>query len=505
MPELTVSEQPQVVRVPAARPRPAVSWQWLALAGITLLGAILRFATISSQSYWLDEAATVHLAHLPLGQLLHQVRVSETTPPLYFIVAWLWAKLFGTGEVGLRSLSALLGIGAIPLTYACGRELISRWAGLLAALFAAVSPFLIWYSQEARSYMLFAVLSGLSFLFFLRARRTGANRDIVWWAVFSSLAMSTHFFAGFLVAPEGILLLLRRRSRAVLLANSAVAAVQVAWLPLALSDTKHPLSWIKAFPLGVRIKQVPVDLGLSSLFQSSLVTGGLIAAAVLAVIVGLLIVYGRAPRPGNAAVAAIVAACVILLPVLLAPLGPDYVVPRNFIPAWIPLAVLLAAACTAPRTLPVGAALAALALGAFVWAGIRIDQEPQYQRPDWRGVAAAVGRPAGTRAIVAYDSGFASRPLAVYLPGVSWDSPSPSPVSLDEVDVVGSPWQTTPPRLPAGVSLTSSRVVGTFLVERFRLTSPWRLSPQEVAARAGLLLGPPSATPAVLIQRGPES
>jgi hypothetical protein len=55
------------------------------------------------------------------------------------------------------------------------------------------------------------------------------------------------------------------------------------------------------------------------------------------------------------------------------------------------------------------------------------------------------------------------------------------------------------------VSLTSSRVVGTFLVERFRLTSPWRLSPQEVAARAGLLLGPPSATPAVLIQRGPES
>jgi mannosyltransferase len=478
-----------------------VRWELLALAGITLLGAILRFVTISSQSYWLDEAATVHLVHMPLGQLLHQVRVSETTPPLYFIVAWIWAKLFGTGEVGLRSLSALLGIGAIPLTYACGRELISRWAGLLAAVFAAVSPFLIWYSQEARSYMLFAVLSGLSFLFFLRARRTGAIRDLLWWAVFSALAVSTHFFAGFLVAPEGILLLVRRRTRAVLLADLAVAAVQIAWMPLALSDTKHPLSWIKAFPLGVRIKQVPVDFGLSSLFQSSLVTGGVIGAAVLAVIMAVLIVYGRAPQRGNAAVAAIVVGCVILLPIALAPLGPDYVVPRNFIAAWIPLAVLLAAACTAPRTLPVGAALATLSLGAFIWAGVRIDQDSQYQRPDWRGVAAAMGQPTGPRAIVAYDSGFASRPLAVYLRGVSWDPPGPSPVTVNEIDVVGSPWQTTPPRLPAGVSLTSRRLAGTFLVERFRLSTPSPLSPGEIAARAGQLLPPAPATAAVLFQQ----
>jgi hypothetical protein len=313
--------------------------------------------------------------------------------------------------------------------------------------------------------------------------------------------VSTHFFAGFLVAPEGILLLIRRRTRAVLLADLAVAAVQVAWLPLALSDTKHPLSWIKAFPLGVRIKQVPVDFGLSSLFQSSLVTGGVIGAAVLAVIVAALIVYGRAPQRGNAAVAAIVAACVILLPIALAPLGPDYVVPRNFIPAWIPLAVLLAAACTAPRTLPVGAALAALTLGAFIWAGVRIDQNSQYQRPDWRGVAAAMGRPTGTRAIVAYDSGFASRPLAVYLRGVSWDPPGPSPVTVDEIDVVGSPWQAPPPRLPPGLSLTSSRLAGTFLVERFRLATPSALSPGEIAARAGQLLPPAPPASAVVYQR----
>src|SRR5947209_9762670 len=133
-----------------------VSPELWAVAIVTVAGAILRFSTLSAQSYWVDEATTVHELHLSFGALLHAVRVNETTPPLYFVLAWFWAKLFGTGEAGLRSLSALLGTGLIPLTYLCGRQLISKWAGVAAAAFAALSPFMIWYSQEARSYMLFA-------------------------------------------------------------------------------------------------------------------------------------------------------------------------------------------------------------------------------------------------------------------------------------------------------------------------------------------------------------
>ena len=108
---------------------------WI-LAVLIAIGAALRFGTIASQSYWLDEATTVHEMHLSLGAMLHQVHVNETTPPLYFIVAWLWAKVFGTSEAGLRSLSALLGTAAIPITYLCGRELVSRVAGLVAAALA---------------------------------------------------------------------------------------------------------------------------------------------------------------------------------------------------------------------------------------------------------------------------------------------------------------------------------------------------------------------------------
>jgi 4-amino-4-deoxy-L-arabinose transferase-like glycosyltransferase len=473
---------------------------WL-VATLMVVGGVLRFASLGSQSFWVDEATTYHEMSLSFGALLHAVHVNETTPPLYFVLVWLWAKVFGTSEAGLRSLSAVLGTGVIAITYYCGRELVSRWAGVVAAAFAALSPFMIWYSQEARSYMLFAAFSGLSVLFFARARRRGSIGDVVLWGVFSALAILTHFFAGFLVAPEAVWLLVINRSRAVLATVGVVAAVQAALLPLAAGDTTHPLQWIKAFPLSVRIKQVPVDLGLGTLYQSSIVRQGLLGAGLLAaVVVMLLAVGGRREERRGATVAALLAAFVVLVPIMLAALGRDYVVPRNFTPAWVPLAVVMAAACTAPRTLPVGAALAAALLGAFVWAGIRIDRYPQYQRPNWRGVAHALGRTDAPRAIVAYDSGFASEPLSIYLPRVPWPPPPSSGSSIGELDIVGSTWQTLSRPLPAGVKLLGSRTVDDFLVARFTVPAS-SFRPSALVARATALLGPAPPSPAVLLQR----
>jgi mannosyltransferase len=477
---------------------------WI-LAALIAIGATLRFGTLATQSFWLDEATTAHEMGLSFGALLHQVHVNETTPPLYFIVAWLWTKVFGAGEVGLRSLSALLGTLAIPIAYLCGRELVSRAAGLVAAALATVSPFMVWYSQEARSYMLFTVLCGISFLFFAKSLREPTRRNLVWWGVASSAAVLTHFFAGFLVAPEGLWLIVRFRSRATVVAAAVVAAVQLAILPLAVGDTSHPLQWIKAFPLSIRVKQIPVDLGLGTLYQSSIVTDGLLGAGVLAVIVAALLYFGgdREQRRG-AAIAAALAAVVLVAPVALTAFGNDYVVPRNFAPAWIPLAVVLGAACTVPRARAAGGALAAVLLVSFIYANVRIGNDPQYQRPDWRDVAAALGQPTGPRAIVAYDSGFASQPLAIYLHGIPWNpQPQATPVRVGEVDVVGSVYQQSPGALPAGFKLLStSTVKGGFRVDRFTVSPARQLTPAAIAAHAPSLLGPAPPGPAVLIQNG---
>ena len=155
----------------------------------------------------MDEALTAYETHSSFGGMLGTVAHVETTPPLYFVLIWAWAHVFGSGEVGLRSLSTLAGIALVPIAFVSARELFSRRAGVLAAAFVAVNPFLVWYSQEARSYMLLAALSGASFLWFNRARENPTGRTLAWWTACSSLAVMTHFFAGFLVAPEALWLL----------------------------------------------------------------------------------------------------------------------------------------------------------------------------------------------------------------------------------------------------------------------------------------------------------
>ena len=479
----------------------------IGLVALIVLGAALRFVTIAHQSYWVDEATTVHELSLSFGGLMHAIHVQESTPPLYYVLAWVWAKVFGTGELGLRSLSALAGTALIPVAYACGRELVSRGTGLVAAALTALSPFLIWYSQEARAYMLFALLCGISLLFFARALRRAPDppgRDLALWAGFSALALLTHFFAGFLLAPEGLWLLWRLRSR------SAVVAV--------LGSRGRPGR--PAAAIAERSQQpAGLDRRVSARGAHQTGPGRLRPQHALPEPRGhLRTARGRSPghrgarparprrrppapagrplsRRGWAPSPSWSRSC-------SPPWGRDYLVARNLIAAWLPVAVLLAAACTAPRTLPFGAVLAAVLLGAFVYAGFKINASPQYERPDWRGVARALGTAGSARAIVAYDSSYATQPLSLYLPRIPWTQRIAGPVSVGEVDVVANAYSTPSARLPAGVRRVSATTVGGFLVLRYAVSPGWRLTPAAIGQRASALV-PGAAAPAVLIQPGP--
>src|SRR5207248_9464874 len=73
------------------------------VVALTAVAALWRILTLARQSYWYDEAITVGLVHKSFGGMLTALPTSESTPPLYYVCAWLWAKVFGTGEAGLRS------------------------------------------------------------------------------------------------------------------------------------------------------------------------------------------------------------------------------------------------------------------------------------------------------------------------------------------------------------------------------------------------------------------
>jgi 4-amino-4-deoxy-L-arabinose transferase-like glycosyltransferase len=135
--------------------------QYLPISIILCLATFLRFYQLSNQSLWSDEGNSVALARRGFVEIAQRTAF-DIHPPLYYWLLKLWVVIFGDSEPGLRSLSAVLGIGLVYLIWLLGRRLFSRRVGLIAAFVAAVSPLQIYYSQETRMYMLLAFLSTLT-------------------------------------------------------------------------------------------------------------------------------------------------------------------------------------------------------------------------------------------------------------------------------------------------------------------------------------------------------
>jgi len=495
-----------------ARPIPAEVW---ITGALVVIAAVIRIIVLGDQSFWQDEALTAYEAQLPLGAMITTVVHVETTPPLYFVLIWAWAHVFGNGEVALRSVSMLAGVALVPISYLAARDLVSPRAGVFAAAFVTFNPFLIWYSQEARAYMLLAALCGASFLWFVRSRRDPSARNLVWWAVWSSLALMTHFFAGFLVAPEALWLVwvagTRRAGAGLRVAGGAVgvvALVQVAMAPFALIDTGHGVGWIAHAPREVRLSQAISEWGVSILYRRTTVNQGLLGGAALLAIAAVLLMAGgdRRTRRG-AAVAGSLAAFVWVAPLVLGLLGHDYFLSRNVIPAVVPFAVVLAAACAAPRSRAFGAALAVALVALFVYATIQVQTKSYLQRPDWRAVAHALGPATVPRAILAAN-GQTAIPLKIYLPHVSWVQPQSQEVRIGEIDVVGDikrlplrPIRIVLPKqqpvwyrpvaspVPRNVDVAGARLVDRFrvdnwIVARYMLYSQKGLSVKQLLALA---------------------
>ena len=87
----------------------------LVLLGLVVAGAALRFATLETQSFWIDEGYTVHLLRGRLSGLVHGIPRTEETPPLYYALAWLWTRPFGTAEDANQLCSNLKAAGGTCL------------------------------------------------------------------------------------------------------------------------------------------------------------------------------------------------------------------------------------------------------------------------------------------------------------------------------------------------------------------------------------------------------
>ncbi|HEY52736.1 MAG TPA: hypothetical protein G4N94_04695 [Caldilineae bacterium] len=172
----------------------------LALLLILLLAAGLRFYALDDQSFWADEGNSVVLAGKEWGEIV-RAAAADIHPPAYYLILSAWGKVFGLSEVGARSLSALFGVLLVWIVYLLGARLRNSLTGLIAAALAAVNPFLIFYSQEARMYELLALCAAITayaLVLWLAPTRSPVHSHsraaaAVLYGIFATLGLYTHY------------------------------------------------------------------------------------------------------------------------------------------------------------------------------------------------------------------------------------------------------------------------------------------------------------------------
>jgi mannosyltransferase len=454
---------------------------WI-VAGLTALAALLRFATLGVQSYHHDEVVTAsRILRSGFGHAMHGVWFSESTPPVYYALAWVWTQLVGTHEFGLRSISAAAGVMTVPVAYWIGTELRGRRAGLWGAALVAVNPMMLWYSQEARAYALVALFGALSVLFWLRAERTGARRDFVWWGIWSGLAIGTHYFVAFPIAAEALMLLRRRGLRASLAGMAILAGFAVAVAPVAI----HQMSlghadWIGNFSLGHRLWETGATFVVGE-------TGDIIARperpwlafvplALTLVALALLLRRG-AIRERRAAVRPLLLVIAgVGIPVALALLeaSKDFVLARNLIPALVPLLAAVGIAVASPASRRLGAVVGALLVAYSLGFCVLASTDEEFQRPNWSAVAEHIGDPHGPRATVTWTLGEA--PLRFYLStgAIQVRAKERYDWLVKEVDFVSDGSVPAPPRrlLGPGFRQVADESTGRLKIRRYRFQQP---------------------------------
>ncbi len=259
---VTDRETRRLAPAPPARPAPAAStevpapprwwprWADAAVVVVALVaGAAARFYTRSP--LWLDEALSVNIARLPLGEIPEALR-HDGHPPLYYFLLHGWMAVFGEGDGAVRALSGLFGLALFPLMWIGGRRLAGRRGAWGAVLILALSPYAIRYSTETRMYSLVMVLALTAWLVAEDALERPTPLRLIGLTLLSGALLLTHYWAMWLLGAAAVGLAVhwwrarragddahQRATVRVLLAVAAGGLLFLPWAPSLLYQSAH--------------------------------------------------------------------------------------------------------------------------------------------------------------------------------------------------------------------------------------------------------------------------
>lgn len=219
------------------------------LIAILILGSFLRVYGIGSESFWIDEAATMYTTRQAPSQAIRDIYTTtraapeffETggTPPLYYVLANYWTKLIGLSEAKLRLLSVLFGTVSIYVIFLIGNLVFDYRAGLLSAFILSINYAHINYSQEARTYSLMVLLSSLSIYFLIKALKENKIQHWSGYVLSSVSLIYTHYFGFLLLITEYLFLLFYIKNyfkflKRIIVSGFCIFLLYLPWFPAIL-------------------------------------------------------------------------------------------------------------------------------------------------------------------------------------------------------------------------------------------------------------------------------
>jgi mannosyltransferase len=242
---LLITTRPELERVCSALPAGII-----VLALVIPLSTVLDLKHIRVRCLDIDEITSVVIARATPAVFWNTALTKESNgwPYLGFLRIWLrpWED-----ELGVRLLSVLFAVGAVPLVYAIGKHLVGKSTGVLASALLAVNSFEVKYSREARTYSLLLFAAVLSTYFFVRTARRPSLANWLGYVLASAFAIHCHVFFVLVLGAHSLSLLVFRWKqtdwRSWILANCSIGILAS---PVPISMMKHnvgQIDWIEPF------------------------------------------------------------------------------------------------------------------------------------------------------------------------------------------------------------------------------------------------------------------
>ena len=183
----------------------------------------LRLIAIN-QSLWLDEAISIRVVRgFGWREIVNNFSISDFHPPLYYLMLKAWGGVFGFGVISMRLPSVLAGVITVWLV-----AKKNKWAGFLTA----VNPLLIYYSQEVRMYSLTVMWLIAVFYFFEKINQKNNLKNIIFYNLFSLLAIFSFYGSIFFLGAMGLWWLWQKKYKLVGQTNAGLVLGLLILTPL---------------------------------------------------------------------------------------------------------------------------------------------------------------------------------------------------------------------------------------------------------------------------------